>query len=756
MLTFLSPLALIGLLSAAIPLVIHLSRSRRTKRMQFSTTRFFTDQFLRSYRMSRLKELWLLACRMAICALFAMALARPLALPRGPALLNRQSRSVVLVIDNSASMSYVEDGASMFERIRDVARSLVDELRPGDTASIVLAGRRDAGPEAIFPEPTSELGDVRAALDSLGAATLGTDLAGAIARAERLVQASAAESKEIYVLSDFQATAWSPDESASATGGAEQVLYFLIQARPREPANLAVTAVQYASARPMVNVPFAVRPHIRNHAGDVQSCDVRLYVDGKKVGEQRITNLQAGRWSVPRFHHTFNKSGWHSAHVEIDDGQIAGDNRRYFAIEVLESIQLLAVNGAPSQVARLDELFFLKAALTAPTEGKSAVEIKDVSASDLAAQDLSGFPLVVLANVGSLPAAAVEKLERFVDSGGGLLVFLGDRANLSFYNDTLAGPTRLHGGLLPGRLIATEGDSGGAASAFVADIDFEHAALAAFADPRFANLTRVTFTSLWGVDPAGSTTLMRANTGSPLLCEKSYGKGRVMLFASTCDRDWTNFPVVPAYLPWVYRLVAYLAQVPVEQQGFFATGDEVPVSLSAFEGVTQLLVKRPDGGTGSVAPGSDDSGSLVCSDTGQPGVYALYAPGREDQSQYFAANLDRYESDLTYLDDVFADGPDAADSGSREARVEHGFRERLPGRPLVAYVSDPTRAIASAQSMRRGIRLWDILLMLALVFALFEPWLANRISMRHYARPQEIGDAVGRERPARQPLADVS
>ena len=58
--------------------------------------------------------------------------------------------------------------------------------------------------------------------------------------------------------------------------------------------------------------------------------------------------------------------------------------------------------------------------------------------------------------------------------------------------------------------------------------------------------------------------------------------------------------------------------------------------------------------------------------------------------------------------------------------------------------------------MRRGIRLWDILLMLALVFALFEPWLANRISMRHYARPQEIGDAVGRERPARQPLADVS
>ena len=45
--------AVAGLLAALIPLVIHLSRSRRTKKMRFSTTRFFTDQFLRSYRMSR-------------------------------------------------------------------------------------------------------------------------------------------------------------------------------------------------------------------------------------------------------------------------------------------------------------------------------------------------------------------------------------------------------------------------------------------------------------------------------------------------------------------------------------------------------------------------------------------------------------------------------------------------------------------------------------------------------------------------------
>src|SRR5260370_9456965 len=97
-LTFLSPAFLWGILAALIPLIIHLSRSRRTKKMRFSTTRFFTDQFLRSYRMSRLKELLLLACRMAICALFAMALARPLLMPKRQAFLTGQPPSLLLVL----------------------------------------------------------------------------------------------------------------------------------------------------------------------------------------------------------------------------------------------------------------------------------------------------------------------------------------------------------------------------------------------------------------------------------------------------------------------------------------------------------------------------------------------------------------------------------------------------------------------------------------------------------------------------------
>src|SRR3954463_2393182 len=114
--TFLNPLYLIGLAAALIPLIIHLSRSRRTRKMRFSTTRFFTDQFLRSYRMSRLKELLLLTCRMALFAFLALALARPLLMPEGKAAVGGKSRAVVVVLDNSASMGYAEGGTTLFGR----------------------------------------------------------------------------------------------------------------------------------------------------------------------------------------------------------------------------------------------------------------------------------------------------------------------------------------------------------------------------------------------------------------------------------------------------------------------------------------------------------------------------------------------------------------------------------------------------------------------------------------------------------------
>ena len=458
--TFLSPLYLIGLPAALIPLIIHLSRSRRTKKMRFSTTRFFTDQFLRSYRMSRLKELFLLACRMALFAVLAMALAKPLVMPKGSgALAGGGPRTVVLVLDDSASMGYAENGVTLFRRAQEAATTVLRSLGPNDTASVVLAGRKAAGPEVLFAEPTADHDEVQRAIDRAKVSLLGADLTGAIKKAEELAAGGRAAglAASVYVFSDLQESGWDMPSSDTVRADALDVSFFFIGVRPKAPpANRAVTAVRYAATRPRVGVPFAVRPLLALGNDDGKDVNVRLYLDGARVGEQKVERLPGGKWAAPRFYHTFQAGGWHGGHVEIDDDALPADNKRYFAVEVPETTEttpILAVNGAPSNVPHQDELFFLRIALTATPEGqREPFRIQAVGPSEVAGAELSKFPLVVLANVERMSDNAVEKLEDYVGEGGKLLVFLGDKVNADFYNETLAGANRRNGGLLPGRI----------------------------------------------------------------------------------------------------------------------------------------------------------------------------------------------------------------------------------------------------------------------------------------------------------------
>src|SRR5207245_944508 len=155
----------------------------------------------------------------------------------------------------------------------------------------------------------------------------------------------------------------------------------------------------------------------------------------------------------------------------------------------------------------------------------------------------------------------------------------------------------------------------------------------------------VHFKALWKVDPGAAAVLMRTNSGSPLLCEKPFGKGRVLLFTSTCDRDWTNFPVRPAFLPWVYRLMGDLARERLERQGNYLTGEHVPLRVSAAQGISQVLVKKPDGTLGYATTSDNPAAPLEFTDTSQPGVYTLYTSGKREAAQLLVVNLEGRESD---------------------------------------------------------------------------------------------------------------
>src|SRR4029450_9532484 len=111
MLSFLSPLFLVGAVAAAVPIVLHLLKREPEARVRFSAVRLLKRAPVEHTQRRHLRELILLALRVTALVLLALAFARPF-FASGAAVAS--SGVTVVALDTSYSMS----APGRFERAR--------------------------------------------------------------------------------------------------------------------------------------------------------------------------------------------------------------------------------------------------------------------------------------------------------------------------------------------------------------------------------------------------------------------------------------------------------------------------------------------------------------------------------------------------------------------------------------------------------------------------------------------------------------
>ncbi len=197
--TFAAPWALLGLLVAAVPIVLHLVQRREPPERAFPAVRYLEDATRDHRRRLRFRHWLLLVLRTLLVLALVLAAAGPL-VHRVVPLGQHAPTALVLVLDNSASSAAVQDGEPVLDGLVRAARAVLSRATPADRLWLVLSdgvARRGTGPELL------------ARLDQAAASGARLDLAAALRQGRELV-AGSGTTGEVVLITDAQRSAIAP------------------------------------------------------------------------------------------------------------------------------------------------------------------------------------------------------------------------------------------------------------------------------------------------------------------------------------------------------------------------------------------------------------------------------------------------------------------------------------------------------------------------------------------------------------------
>src|SRR4030095_3669777 len=164
--SFLNPLFLFGVAALAAPILVHLVRRTRARRVEFPALLFVRQIPQRTIRRRTLRNLLLLMLRCLTVLLLVLAFTRPFFSSRSAAKESSAGATVIL-IDSSLSMRREQ----FFAEAQRRAEAVIADARNDERLALVSFGKR----YEVISRFTADQTKLRSALRSLSAGWEGTD-----------------------------------------------------------------------------------------------------------------------------------------------------------------------------------------------------------------------------------------------------------------------------------------------------------------------------------------------------------------------------------------------------------------------------------------------------------------------------------------------------------------------------------------------------------------------------------------------------
>ena len=686
---FLNTIILVGLLGIAVPVLIHLFARQKLKEIRFSSLAFLKRVHQQKIRRMKFRQILLLILRSLVICFIVLAFARPTC-KQGSTLGGNAGSSVALVLDNSMSMGRKE----MMKEAAGRAKQVLDLMVSGDEIGLV----RTTDPVGKTMHFSVDRNRVRSDLDAVKLSEKRGNLAGILSGAARDLVASGEPNQEIVVISDLQASGFESETESPPTYDSKVNLFFI----PLEGETHNLAIIEGGLDRQILQPGAPLQCYaVVKHFGSRQTEEslVRVFLSNKPVAQKMVT-LEPGEAQRITFRIRPEHSGWIEGAIQLEDDVLTMDNRVFFTAWIPRQIRVRIAGTSP------EELDWVRLALD-PTARGSLFQLESFRYGQRRLTELEDLDVLFLVNYPRFDPDEADRLRRFIDGGGGLVILFGDEVDLRNYNDILLSPVL---GFSTGHVVGGKDPQTGFMT--LGPVDQGHplfegvfeAGNTAFRSPRIRRT----------VEFVGSDflTVLRLSDGSPFLIEKKRGEGGVFLLSTGLKASWSDIPFASIFAPLIFRSAVYLSAPRSGEEERHIVGNPVRFETSAGDIDAEYTVVNPSNERIIIVP--DIKGErmiLTCPDPAESGIYRFERDGRLIALR--AVNIDPRESDLTVLDIPT-------------------LKDRFP-ESKVFYVENIPALERSIKRSRWGRELWREMILIALLILIAETVVARETRRSSWA-----------------------
>ncbi|CUU10288.1 N-terminal double-transmembrane domain-containing protein [Candidatus Kryptobacter tengchongensis] len=615
--TFLNPTFLFALFASAIPVLIHLFNLRRLKTVEFSSIKFLKELQRSRIRSLKIKQIILLLIRVLAIVFLVLAFSRPVI--KGylfkPMIAGHARSSVVIILDNTLSMSSTDEKGRFINQAKSIAQSIMDILTESDEFALI---RLSDIPNIATDGFTHNISFMRKLIDETEFTYTHKKLYDALAVSSKIIEKSKNLNREIYIISDMQKSEFDfPSDTVNRKFKLPpDVRVFTINVGEFKEQNFSVDKVEIKNKVIFPGRTLSLEAIVSNHGKvNMSNYVVSVFLNGRRVAQKSINLKYDASQTVDFNILTEELSGFVDGFVEIEDDNFNFDNRRYFSFFIPGEIRILLAGDE-------GDIKFLKLALSTVHEiyKRSFFKINQVSLQTLSSVDFSNFDVVFLVKPIQIDRATSGRLKNFVSNGGALVLFMGSNANLQALNQNFNSIFNIpeFEGIARQKMLFSK-------------IDITHPIFEGvftekpkkFDSPEIREYVK--FKTNYGF-----TSIIELADGSPFLIEKNEGSGKILIFTTEPTDKASDLPYKGIFIPLIFQSILYIT-TPSGLKTEYSIGDTAEVRIDfmrKFYGqiLKDLKLLRPDGS--DFAFELSGGNFLKINQATIPGIYAISGGNR--------------------------------------------------------------------------------------------------------------------------------